>query len=326
MNIDAFHESRNSDWYELAYLMNKSKGKLSTLDSPSIIRFGQLYRAICADLAFARREYAGDSVQYNLESMVTRCSTMMYAHRSINKSKVIYFLTTGAWASVLQRPRILLASFLLMMVPWVAASIYANVNPQGAVGFAPAGVENVVERPSADFQIDSAEKSYVSSQILINNIQIAFFAFVGGITAGVVTIILMIYQGIVLGSTFGLTIQAGHGDILWQFVMPHGFLEISCIIVAGAAGLRIGWAIISPGFISRAKALRQEGRQALASALVVGVSLFFSGFVEGMISTSGVPTALGLFIGLSLFILFWGLIIQGAIRDKSRINSLNQVK
>lgn len=324
MNIDAFHRSRSQDWHELADLMLQSRGKLSRLNGNAILRFSHLYRSVCADLAFARREYAGDSVHYSLESMVAKCSSMMYEHRAIDKKKVFYFITTGMWASVAQRPRLLFASFLLMMVPWIFVSFLAIVNPEMAKGFAPAGVESVVDRPSADFQLTPDQKAQTSSEILTNNIQITFFAFVGGISAGVVTIVTMIYQGVTLGSMFGLTIQAGNADVLWGFVFPHGFLEISCIIVAGAAGLRIGWAIISPGFRTRARALREEGRQALSTALVVAISLFFCGIVEGTVSTSGVPPAIGLTIGLSLFSIFWGLVIQGGIRDSNRKRALEK--
>ncbi len=318
MNIDAFHRSRSADWHELSNLMLASRGKLSQLNSDSIVRFSSLYRSVCADLAFARREYAGDSVHYNLESMVAKCSSMMYEHRTVDKRKVLYFITTGMWASIAQRPRLLFASFLLMMVPWIASSLYAINNPDNAYGLAPAGVESVVERPSADFQLTPDQKAQASAEILTNNVRISFTAFAGGITAGVLTVVIMIFQGVALGTMTGLTIQAGNSEVLWRFVFPHGFLEISCIIVAGAAGLRIGWAMISPGFRTRARALRDEGRQALASALVVAISLFVCGFVEGIVSTSGVSTPVGLTIGLSLFAIFWGLIIQGGLRDAKK--------
>lgn len=323
MNIDVFLVSRNDDWAELAHLMRESRGKISRLDRQSIVRFSSLYRSACADLAFARREYAGDAVHHNLESMVSRCSSMLYEHRRADASKIIYFFTTGAFASITQRPRLLLASFLLMMVPWVVSSVYANVNPENAVGLAPAGTESVVERPSADFGLTPAEKAQISGQILTNNIQISFFAFALGITI-IGTMALLFYQGIMLGIMFGLTIEAGNGDVLWQFVFPHGFLEISCIIVAGAAGMRIGMAVLRPGFRNRVDSLREEGRQALASILVVGVALFFCGILEGVISTSGLPSYLGLAVGLVMFVIFWLLIIQGGMRDRSRRASQDQ--
>ena len=165
MNIDAFLRNRSDEWQELSALMAKSSGKLSKLDSQSIMRFGHLYRATCADLAFARREYAGDAVHYNLETMVSTCSSMLYRHRATDKNKVLYFITTGAFASIAQRPKLILASFLLLMVPWIASSIYANVNPANAVGLAPAGVESVVERPSADFELSAGQKDEASSAI-----------------------------------------------------------------------------------------------------------------------------------------------------------------
>lgn len=325
MNIDAFHKSRSDDWKELAGLMAQSRGKLSKLNSEGIVRFSHLYRSACADLAFARREYAGDSVHYNLETMVARCSSMMYGHRETNMTRVWYFITTGSWASIFQMKRFLLVSFLLLMVPWIAASIYANIDPENAKGIAPAGVESVVERPSADFELTPDQKAQVSASILTNNIRIALFAFVGGISACVLTIATLIFNGWTLGATFGLTIEAGNSEVLWQFVFPHGFLEITCIIVAGAAGLRMGWALIKPGFRTRAKALKQEGRQALASALVVAFSLFFCGIVEGVVSTSGVPIPVGLAIGLSLFFIFWGLVIQGGLRDKKLRDRVSHV-
>lgn len=313
MNIDVFLNKRNSDWAELSYLMGLSRGKLSKLDRQSVRRFGYLYRAACADLAFARREYAGDAVHHNLESMVSKCSTMLYEHRAIDFSKVWYFITTGAFAAIGQRPRLLLASFLLMMVPWIATSVYANVNPENAYGLAPAGTESVVERPSADFGLTAEEKAVASSSILTNNIRITFMIFVLGITI-VGAMFFLVYQGIALGSMFGLTIEAGNGDVLWQFVFPHGFLEISCIIVAGAAGMRLGMALLNPGFRTRADALREEGRAALAATFVVGVTLFFCGILEGTVSTSGISSATGLVIGISVCAIFWALILIGTLR------------
>jgi uncharacterized membrane protein SpoIIM required for sporulation len=316
MNIDAFLTSRQRDWEELSLLMRESRGKLSRLNPASIVRFSSLYRSTCADLAFARREYAGDAVQYNLESIVSTCSSMLYEHRAADRSRIWYFVTTGALASIAQRPKLLLVSFLLMMVPWIVSSVYAQYNPENALGLAPAGVESVVERPSADFELTPAQKAEVSAQILTNNIRIAFMAFAAGITV-ILTMALLFYQGIALGTTFGLTVEAGNADVLWQFVFPHGFLEISCIIVAGAAGLRLGMAVLNPGFRRRSDALRQEGRQALASICVVGATLFFCGIVEGVVSTSGISPEMGLALGITLCVVFWVLIVTAHLRDRN---------
>ena len=319
MNIDVFLRTKDEDWRELSNLMRISKGKLSKLDKDSILKFGTLYRSACADLAYARREFAGDAVLNNLEVMVARCSSILYSKKAVDIKKVIHFFTIGMWASISLRPKLVLVSFMLMMIPWIASSLYAIQNPENAAGLAPAGVESVVQRPSADFGLTPGEKAGASSEILANNIRIAIMVFVAGVTAGVLTVILLVQQGVVLGAMFGLTIQAGNAAVLWQFVVPHGFLEISCIIVSGAAGLRIGMAIIDPGFRTRAHAIAQESKQALATALVVAISLFFSGILEGSISTSGLPTPVGLMLGVSIASLWWGWIFFAGYLEKKAI-------
>ncbi len=321
MNIDVFLRTKNESWNELAELMRKSKGKLSRLDQESIANFGSLYRSACADLAYARREFAGDAVQNNLEVMVAQSSSILYSKKAVDLKKVLYFLTIGMFASIAQRPRLVLISFLLMMVPWIASSFYAVQNPENAAGLAPAGVESVVNRDSADFELNSGEKAQVSSEILSNNIQIAIKVFVAGVTAGILTVVLLVQQGVLLGAMFGLTIQAGNAAVLWQFVAPHGFLEISCIIVSGAVGLRMGMAMIDPGYRTRAHAFAQESKQALASALVVAISLFFCGILEGSISTSGLPTVFGLTLGISIAVIWWSWIFYAGYLDRRRVLS-----
>lgn len=316
MNIDVFLRSKNDQWQELAELMRTSKGKLSNLDRSSIMRYGELYRSACADLAYARREFAGDAVQNNLEVMVAQSSSILYAKKAVDIKKVIRFLTIGMFAAVAQRPRLILVSFLLMMVPWIASSLYAIQSYENAKGLAPPGVESVIQRESADFKLTPGAKAQASSEILTNNIRIAIIVFVAGVTAGVLTVFLLVQQGVLLGSMFGLTIAAGNSAVLWQFVVPHGFLEISCIIVSGAAGLRMGMAIIDPGFRTRARAFAEESKQALASAMVVALSLFFCGIIEGMISTSGLPTPVGLTVGISIATLWWSWIFYAGHRDK----------
>lgn len=326
MNIDVFLRTKNDDWRELADLMRISKGKLSRLDRQSISRFGTLYRSACADLAYARREFAGDAVQNNLEVMVAKSSSILYAKKAVDLKKVLHFFTIGMFASIAQRPRLVFISFLLIMVPWIASSIYAINDPENAKGLAPAGVEGVIERPSADFQLSPGQKAENSAQILNNNITISIKIFVAGITAGILTVFLLIQQGVLLGAMFGLVIQAGNASVLWQFVAPHGFLEISCFIVAGAAGLRIGMSIIDPGYKTRTQAFADESKQALASALVVAISLFFSGFLEGSISTTGLPTAVGLTVGVSIATLWWAWIFYAGMLDRRAVDKGNRFK
>ena len=98
----------------------------------------------------------------------------------------------------------------------------------------------------------------------------------------------------------------GNGPPLFQQVLAHGFLELSCIAVAGAAGLRMGWAIIDPGSRPRGVALREEARAAAEMLLGTAAWLVVAGLVEGFVTPSGQSLTTVLVVGLGLGIVFWG--------------------
>ena len=122
-----------------------------------------------------------------------------------------------------------------------------------------------------DWGISVDEQAAFSSEIFTNNIRVAILAFAGGILLGVGALFVLLYNGVILGATFGIAIGAGNGPPLFQQVLAHGVLELSCIVVAGAAGMRIGWAIIDPGTRPRGEALREEARA--AAEMLLGTAL-----------------------------------------------------
>jgi uncharacterized membrane protein SpoIIM required for sporulation len=132
------------------------------------------------------------------------------------------------------------------------------------------------------------ERPFASSFIMRNNIQVAFLAFGSGVTAGLVTIWVMVFNGLMLGGITGLTAYYGIGFDLWTFVIGHGVIELSVIFIAGGAGLMLGWSIINPGLLRRRDALALAARKAIR--LVIGCIplLVIAGTIEGFISPSEV--------------------------------------
>jgi uncharacterized membrane protein SpoIIM required for sporulation len=117
---------------------------------------------------------------------------------------------------------------------------------------------------------------------------------------------LLVYNGLVLGATFGIAVGVGNGPPLFQQVLAHGVLELSCIAVAGAAGMRMGWAIIDPGSRPRGVALREEARAAAEMLLGTAAWLVVAGLVEGFVTPSGQNLGTVAAIGLGLGIALWG--------------------
>jgi uncharacterized membrane protein SpoIIM required for sporulation len=191
----------------------------------------------------------------------------------------------------------------------VLSSAWAVRDPGAAPGLVPAQFRTVVDRDRADFGLTADQKAQASSAIFTNNIRVAFLAFATGIAAAIGSAVVLVYQGVTLGTVFGLTIDAGNGRALFEFAFPHGVLELSCIVVAGAAGMRMGWALVAPGLRRRRDALVAEARPAAEMALGTAVCLVVAGIVEGSLSTSGIGLVPAIVFGVALGGTFWAMVL-----------------
>ena len=163
--------------------------------------------------------------------------------------------------------------------------------------------------PGTSLGLTVDEETAMASQIFTNNITVTFVAFAGGLLLGVGTLWVLLQNGVMLGVVGGLAIGAGNGRPFFELVTAHGVLELSCIIVAGAAGLRMGWAIIDPGNRTRGEALRTEARAAVEIILGTAPWLVVAGLVEGFVTPAGTGLDAVLAVGLSLGAVFWGLVL-----------------
>jgi uncharacterized membrane protein SpoIIM required for sporulation len=113
--------------------------------------------------------------------------------------------------------------------------------------------------------------------------------------------------------------HVGQADKFWGLILPHGLLELSAVIVAGAAGLRIGWTLIDPGDRTRRTALTDESRRA-GNVLVGLVAAFLlAALVEGFVTGRPWSTPIRLGIGIVVFLAFWGWTIAYGIRERRTV-------
>jgi uncharacterized membrane protein SpoIIM required for sporulation len=127
--------------------------------------------------------------------------------------------------------------------------------------------------------------------IMTNNIQVMFHAFAFGALVGLGTLYIMALNGASIGAVLALTYRAGYGQDLVAFMAGHGVIELTCIFVAGGAGLLVGGAILIPGDLSRFDSLRMRGRDSIQ--LIVGCIplLVLAGIIEGFISPAPISPA-----------------------------------
>jgi uncharacterized membrane protein SpoIIM required for sporulation len=218
---------------------------------------------------------------------------------------------------------LVLVSWLLLALPAVAAGLWAETDPGAALGIVPAELQAAADPPPEGRDYDAATGAAFSTQVLLNNIQVTLTAFAGGIAFGIGTVLALVFNGAILGVVVGLAFDAGNGRAILRLLSAHGPLELSCIVVGGVAGLRLGWALISPGVRRRGRALVEEARRAVELALGTAPWLVLCGFAEGYLTGPELPLEVQLGIGLLLAGAFWGLVVwRGRGRRHSRARDL----
>jgi uncharacterized membrane protein SpoIIM required for sporulation len=309
MHPDAFAAERGPAWDELAALIAAARGRARRLPAGDVLRLGTRYREAAADLAYARRRFGDDPVTRRLETLVLRSRPLVYG-ASARRGSLRAYLAHGYWRAIAERPKPLLAAWLLMLVPALLAGLWALTDPAAAGGLVPGGYRSVAEPHHQGLILHGAgEHAGVSIGIFVNNIQVTFLAYAGGITLGLLTAYVLATNGILLGALAGLATQAGNGGDLLRLVVAHGVLELSCIAVAAAAGLRVGWSLVEPGPGTRARALRAEATRSVGIVLGTMPWLVLAGLVEGFV-TGSYSTAVVLPLGIALGALYWGLVVM----------------
>jgi uncharacterized membrane protein SpoIIM required for sporulation len=152
------------------------------------------------------------------------------------------------------------------------------------VGVPPAFREGFIETKTHWWENLNEANQIGASAIATNNIQVTIYTFAFGALFGVGTLFYLAYNGANIASVLALTYRAGFGNALVTFMVGHGVIELSCIFIAGGAGLLIGSALVMPGDLSRADALKSRGKEAVRLMMGVAVLLVVAGIIEGFVS------------------------------------------
>jgi uncharacterized membrane protein SpoIIM required for sporulation len=291
VDIDRFIVRNAGAWQRLDDLTARARKSGSRSLAPAEIdEFVALYQRTAAQLSHARGYYDDPGLTARLTTLVASANAALYGTRPFSVRGLGRFFTETFPAAIWYSRRFVLASAALMFVPMLIFGVW-TANSERALDVAvPKEQQDALLESRFEDYYSSEPASEFSTKVLINNIQVSFLAFAGGVFLCLGTAVILVQNGINVGIAGGLFAHAQEAGKFFGLILPHGLLELTSVTIAGAAGLRIGWAIIAPGDRPRSAALAEEGRRSVV--IVLGLMLCFvvAGIIEGFVTPSGLPT------------------------------------
>jgi uncharacterized membrane protein SpoIIM required for sporulation len=268
MRVDEFYQSRKNDWETLSHLLELSHRNMHGLSESQVHDISRLYRAATSDLALAKRDFPRNEVTAYLNQLVARAHAVVYQSEPLALKRLWHFATTGFPRLFRETWIFTFIAALFFMLPAIASGVDTYLRPQDATLLLPPEAHRligIVEDKQLWIDIPVEERPYASSFIMTNNIKVSFMAFASGVTGGFMTLWVLFFNGLMIGTLTGLTSFHGIGFELWNFVIGHGVIELTIIFIAGGSGLMLGWAILRPGLLRRRDSLAIAARKGFIS-------------------------------------------------------------
>lgn len=273
----------------------------------------QNYRRLCQHLAVAKeRQYTSNLIS-RLNQLVMQCHQRLYRQKHVSSHRWLEFIFAGFPRALREQARFVWLACGLFLAPalvmglgsyWNDALIYAVMSPEQVLQ-----IESMYDPAN---RVLGRERGSDSDLLMFgfyikNNIGIAFRTFATGILFGLGSIFFLVLNGVFLGAVFGHITRVGFISTFYPFVIGHGAFELTAIVFAGAAGLRLGHSLVNPGNLSRRQSLREAGKEAMKIMYGTFLMLVIAAFLEAFWSSS-TEVSIGIKYAVGGF--FWLLVIS----------------
>ena len=288
-----FRAEREATWQRLDDLLTKiEKRSPRSLSDEDMLAIPTLYRATLSSLSVARATSLDQALVDYLEALSARAYFFVYGTRTTLMQSVLEFFVR-TWPDTVRRAwRETVVAALIMVAGVVAAFFLVRADPAFFFSFVPgdlaggrdpsATTETLRQTLYGDLQPqERSNLSVFAAFLFTHNAQISLFAFALGIAFCLPSVLLMAYNGTMIGAMLAVFGAHGLAVPFSAWLLVHGVTELFAITLAGAAGIRIGWAVAFPGSLSRLQAAERAGREGGVMMIGVVIMLFVAGLLEG---------------------------------------------
>ena len=296
-------EKRRPLWIRLENLADRaSRGGISALNHSELQELSLLYRQTAADLATVREDPSGRASAEYLNRLLGRAHNLVYSGTSRTGGRNVWRFYWQEYPAIFRETfSYTFAAFAIFFVCGAVGMLLAMKDSGFIRHIVPAHVVQTIERHDMWTHSIVSVRPMESSAIMTNNLSVSFTTFAGGITAGLLTIYMLAYNGLLIGVIGTACWQADMSVPFWSFVAPHGVLELPAIFIAGGAGLLLAHGLLFPGLLPRMQSLVVSGGKAIKLILGIIPLLIIAGTIEGFFSPSATPAPIKFFFAACLF-------------------------
>jgi uncharacterized membrane protein SpoIIM required for sporulation len=308
-------EKRKPYWNKLEALLNQSgRDGLKSLTRSELQELSLLYRQTAADLAAIREDRGSVHFSRYVNQLLVRAHNIIYSGRRASTSAMFSFFWNTFPATFRRNLKHCLLAVLIFVVAGGAGAMLTYQNPDFKVKILGPQMVETIDRHEMWTHSIVGIKPLASSAIMTNNMSVGFTTFAFGITAGLGTIYMMAFNGLLIGVIGMACALSGMSLQLWSFVAPHGVLELPAIFIAGGAGLRIAQGLLFPGLLPRRESLTRAGLEAVQLVLGTIPILIIAGLIEAFVSPTGLPIPLKFSMAGALFVIL-AAYLSGLFRE-----------
>ena len=277
-----------------AALREAQRTGLRHMTEQQVSDFVARYRVLATDLARLKTASHGrdsDALFY-LSRLVAAGHNLLYRQRPLTGQAIGRFLFADVPREVRRSALPILGAAACLFLPTAATyaivvrhpAVAESLLPSAMIDRANEGVARARRGERTYVRIRDFERPVMASQIIGNNVQVTYAVFAFGITAGIFTVLMLVYNGVSFGAALGLYASKGILSQIGEFVLAHSVFELSAICIAGGGGLLIASALLLPGRLTRREAIVVKGRRAIRLIALSTMLLIVAGTIEGLIS------------------------------------------
>jgi uncharacterized membrane protein SpoIIM required for sporulation len=295
-------QKRRPYWARVDELVARSgKGGIRALSHHELRELALLYRQTASDLSTIREDSSSQRLAHSLNQLLGRAHNCIYMGRRAQAGRIVAFYRDTFPNVFHETLSYTLAACAVFFALAAAGFVMATLDPGFQRYFLGGAMMESIDKHQMWTQSIVSVKPLESSAIMTNNLSVSFATFAFGITAGIGTLWMLAFNGLLFGVVNAACWQAGMSGQLLTFVAPHGVLELPAIFIAGGAGFLIAKGLLFPGMLPRGASLVREGARAMRLALGIIPLLIVAGTVEGFVSPSDLPVRWKYLLAAALF-------------------------